>query len=209
MEFSFTLISIFYVIKFTLASETDTENQAKILYPNLFNISYIKEKTHNYEHFSVYLKETPEKGIGVYARKRILPNRVVLFYKLKIFDERKNRKPLSNGEYSFVVHTIINEKFYVNVFKYGDLYEKSNQKPRGRKPFWGYLANEPSLNQTKNVYCDRNWEENYKFKTGYKEGQILYYKLISSRIIEPDEEITWCYGMFYKNKYEKNCDQTD
>ena len=57
---------------------------ASAIFPKLFNISYIKEKTKNYDYFKIYLKEIEHKGIGVFARQKIPANRKIMFYKLKI-----------------------------------------------------------------------------------------------------------------------------
>lgn len=109
------------------------ERDAKKIFPHLFNVSLIKETTHNYNHMRVYLKETEHKGVGVFATRRIFANRTILYYKLKIFDT-SNYTCLDSAKYSFIVLKGISREY--DETKIADLYQNSNPKPRGRKPFW-------------------------------------------------------------------------
>ncbi|RMZ96859.1 hypothetical protein BpHYR1_038410 [Brachionus plicatilis] len=171
--------------------------EAKKMLPNLFNISYIIENTQNYNFFKIELKETLQKGIGIFSTRRIASNRTILYYKLKIFDG-KNYTAFDNFKYSFIV--IDNETGQHDRTRVADIFIDSNQKPRGRKPFWGYLINEPDENQNENVkvYLDQT-----KYDTEI--GNILVYKMVTKAIIEPGEEITWCYGNSYERNYKTNC----
>lgn len=105
------------------------------LFPHMFNISYIKESTQNYKYFRVYLKETQNKGLGVFASKRIPSNRTLMYYKLKIFSE-SNYQRIGDGKYSIVVLKKTNGSYMVDEDKVADIFVESNQKPKGRIPFW-------------------------------------------------------------------------
>lgn len=113
------------------------EKDAKKLLPFLFNISLIKETTHNYDYFRVYLKESEKKGIGIYASRMIPSNRTILYYKLKVFD--KNKYDLfNNGKYSFIVYKNSCQKDYDKI---ADIYKNSNLRPKARRPFWVIYLN--------------------------------------------------------------------
>ena len=106
----------------------------KTTFPKLFNISYIQEKTQNYDYFRVYLKETKHKGLGVFARRKIQANRTIMFYKLKVFD-RNTYIPVSDKKYSFSVYA--SEDSYERISGLiADIYFRTNQKPKARIPFW-------------------------------------------------------------------------
>ncbi|CAF0926122.1 unnamed protein product [Brachionus calyciflorus] len=173
---------------------------ANEVFPHFFNITYLNEQTPNYEHMRTYLKETPNKGIGVFAKRKILADRLVMLYKLKIFNY-DNYNSLSGGEYSFkVLKRLENGTEITEESKTADIFDETFGKPRGRIPFWGFLSNEPSLNQSENVRCEIDNQ-----KDVYEEGDIIIYKFLADRDIEKDEEITWCYGDSYIRDYESNC----
>lgn len=134
----FSLISIIFLSVINannMCKKDPYEKDAKKFLPFLFNISLIKEATHNYDYFRLYLKESNEKGIGIYASKVILKNRTIMYYKLKVFEKNKYVR-FNNGKYSFVVYINSCQKDYDKI---ADIYKNSNSKPKARKPFWVLL----------------------------------------------------------------------
>ena len=102
---------------------------------HLFDINLIRENTHNYDYFRVHLKEAPNKGIGIFASRKILANRKIAYYKAKVYkDESYNST--TNCTYCFTVFIKKGDDYVDSEDYIADIYEDSNQKPRGRIPFW-------------------------------------------------------------------------
>lgn len=178
---------------------------AKKLFPNLFNITFIKENTHNYNFFRIKLKETEEKGIGIFSTRKIPSHRTILYYRLKIYDTN-NYQALNDAKYSFSIFDKNNGN--IDHSKIADIFKDSNDKPRGRKPYWvlkylfflknkhfffkGYFVNEPNSNQIENVivYLD---QKNYNTTI----GNILEYRMMTKKTVESGEEITWFFFIFF------------
>ena len=87
----------------------------------------------------------------------------------------------------------------------GDIYDGSLEPPKNGITYWAYFSNEPSGDQKENVYLDINTKCNYKNRNRVKVGDTMIYKLVASRDIKPNEEITWCYGDYYNRNYKANC----
>lgn len=134
--FSFFFILLFIISArincIKLCKKIPTVKDAKNTFPLLFNLTYIKETTHNYEYFQVYLKESKKKGIGIFASRLIPANRTLVYYKLKVFQKNKYTR-FNGGEYSFIVYKDFYKK---DLDKIADIYKYSNAKPKARKPFW-------------------------------------------------------------------------
>lgn len=127
---------IYLIIGYTMLEQACPDilyRDAKKLFPNLFNITFIQEATHNYNFFRVTLVETKQKDIGIFATRRIPANRTILYYKLKIYDTN-NYQALNNAKYSFSIFDKSNG--HIDHSKIADLFKNSNDKPRGRKPYW-------------------------------------------------------------------------
>ncbi|RNA26816.1 hypothetical protein BpHYR1_037433 [Brachionus plicatilis] len=154
------------------------------LFPFLFNISFIKETTQNYDHFRVFLKETDQKGLGVFSSRRIPANRTVMYYRLKIFENTYQR--VGDGKYSLVVMKRFNNAYVIDDNKVADLYEGSNSQPIARIPFWAYIANEPDVTESPNCVLVL-----VTIKDWFNVGELLLLKLASIKDIEPGQEITW------------------
>ena len=83
----------------------------------------------------MYLKEIQNKGVGVFASRKIPANRTLMYYKLKIFNSLQHSS-VSNGEYSFYVYKRVQDNYQEDVDHYADIYNESNSNPKGRIPFW-------------------------------------------------------------------------
>jgi hypothetical protein len=118
------------------------ENNARRALPHLFNLSYIKENTHNYEHFRLRIEKIPHKGLGVLATRRIPKNRTIMYYRTKVYS-RPSYLPLSDRMYSVNVYDKKEDSFTENEFLVSDIFEGSNPKPKGRKPFWVNMTSSP------------------------------------------------------------------
>lgn len=131
------LFFLFYLNNLCCNGRKRNENLRNELetFPYLFNVTFIKEITQNYNYFRVYLNNTVHKGHGVFASRRIPSNRTVMYYKLKIFEQKRYQR-VGDGKYSLVVMKRSKDSFIIDENKVADIYEGSNPKPKGRIPFW-------------------------------------------------------------------------
>ena len=188
---------------------------------NLFNITFIKETTPNYDDLKVELKWVEKKGVGVFAKQFITEDELIAYYKMIVVDAGNYTSPFSNT-YTFILY----DKNEIKIDDLiGDIYEESCRAPINLVPFWGFLTNEPDEEQSENVYVDINTDENYKYREKIYIGNIVVYSLYASKSIKPGEEITWymivlfktlfsffiysfllrCYGANYTRNYTTSC----
>lgn len=167
-------------------------------YIPFLDYDYLLNNTPNYNKLKVYISKT-NKGISLFAREPIKKNHTISYYKLKVISERSKYKPVKDGIYTFNIYSKDDEK---SRKYYGDICLESLDKPRRGIPYFGYLANEPSGDQTCNAKIDIDLKENYKEKDELKAGDYVTYKLVAIRDISKDEEICWYYGDNYKRDYE-------
>ncbi len=166
------------------------------------------------DNYKTTLKQD-EKGIGLYATKPILKNEVIALYKLKVFKKSDYKYPYG-GIYIFTVYRKNGEAYKTLI---GDLYSgsfpksisKSNNSKSTSKskkdiniPYWAPFVNEPSNVKDINSDIDVDFKTTYQNKSFLKSGNILTYKLVATRNIEPGEEITWYYGDDYERDYTVN-----
>jgi len=168
----------------------------------LFDLKYLKKLASGYD-LSTKLKKT-RKGLSVYATKPIKKNNVICYYKFKLFKMKTYNRPVRRGAYMITVYTKTKRASNTLI---GDLYEGSYIAPRRNIPFWGYLANEPSLKQKANSYIDFATKDNYRKKNALKSGDTMIYKLRALRNINPGEEVVWCYGEGYHRNYSSSCSE--
>lgn len=159
---------------------------------------FLINNTPNYNKLRVYLKQT-NKGLSLFAREPIKKNHTISFYKLKVISERSKYKPVKDGIYTFNIYTKDDEK---SKKYYGDICLESLDKPRRGIPYFGYLANEPSGNQSCNATIEIDLKENYKDRDELKPGDFVTYRLVAMKDIPKDEEICWYYGDSYQRDYE-------
>lgn len=146
----------------------------------------------------VTLKKTDDKGVGLYATKDIKKGEIIAYYKVKIFREKDYESP-TNFVYSFQVYRKNGEEYKRLI---ADIDDESFPKPIDNISFWAPFANEPSQNQRINAEIDIDLTENYKNKTFSQPGETAIYKLVSTKMIRPDEEILWFYGDNYDRNYK-------
>jgi len=156
---------------------------------------FILHNTDNVKDLKVTLKNDKIKGTCLYSTKKINRNGIIAYYKIKIYKYGKSGP--FGSKYLFVVYTAKGNPS--NTFV-GNLSQDSVNDPFRGIPFWAYFSNEPSTSQKSNAYI-RTCNAPYNVK----EGDFLIYKLIASRTILPNEEITWCYGENYSRNYKPNC----
>ena len=144
----------------------------------------------------VTLKKDPVKGVGLYAREKILKGDIIAFYKIKVFLLKDYE---TDGVYSFEVYKKNGDEYKRLI---GDIYEESFPDPIENIPFWAPFVNEPSKHQRVNSEIDINTEENYKDKRFISPGDTIIYKLVATRKIRPGDEILLYYGKEYKRNYE-------
>jgi hypothetical protein len=167
-----------------------TKNWKKeILDPN-----YILKNTTSKSDLKVTLKQDKIKGTCLYSTKSINKNNIIAYYKVRAY--RYSKSGPFGSRYLFVIYTIGGNTS--NTFV-GNLSPESVDEPFRGKPFWAFFSNEPGPNQIANAYIKTTSKPNLR------EGDYLVYKLIASRNIKPNEEITWCYGENYDRDYEPNC----
>ena len=159
---------------------------------------------------SITLKKN-KKGIGLYSTKLIKKGSVITLYPLIIHkDTSKNKyKSLTKCIYCFTLYSNNGEEINNLI---GDV-DNSIFKPTkiGNKilPYWGHFANEPDKNSKANSKININTRENYKNRKVLKVGDKLTYKLIATKNIKPNTEITWCYGNSYNRDYETSCSENE
>lgn len=147
--------------------------------------------------------EKTYKGTSLIANKDIKKDELISYYKMKVFN-LNGYKGVNNNMYIFNVHNKYN-KYFSNLV--GDIYDETIENPINGITFWGHLANEPSIDQKPNskivTFSDKNLEGDVK------EGDIIVYELVATENIKKNDEITWCYGKYYKRNYTicKDCEQ--
>ena len=157
----------------------------------------ILRNTKDKHKLKVTLKETEEKGVGLFATKEIKKGETIAYYKIKVFRTKDYESP-TNFVYSFEVYRK-NEQAYKRLI--GDIYEGSFPEPINNIPFWAVFCNEPSRNERVNCDIDVNTRENYMYRTATKIGDTMIYKLVATKMIRPGEEILWYYGPEYARNY--------
>lgn len=171
-------------------------------YKNLLSMETILDNTEDSFRLKIILKYDNIKGTSVYANKPIRKGETVAYYKITVFDNEDYVSP-TNFLYAVKVYTKTDKP---SKYLIGDISLDSIQQPINNVPFWGFLVNEPSVNQDVNCELDSNLEKNYTQQNRLrpKQGCKLIYKLISTRNIDVGEEITLYYGDNYKRDYEIN-----
>jgi len=144
---------------------------------------------------SVTLKKDPVKGVGLYAREKILKGDIIAFYKIKVFLLKDYE---TDGVYSFEVYRKNGDEYKRLI---GDIYEESFPEPIDGIPFWAPFANEPNKGQRTNAMIDIDLKGNFVGKTYLSPGDILIYKLVATKMIKPGSEILWYYGPDYSRNY--------
>ncbi len=147
------------------------------------------------KNLNVTLKKDPEKGVGLYATKKIKKGEIIAYYKIKVFLKKDFK---SDYIYSFEVYKKNGEDYKRLIC---DLYEGSFPEPINKIPFWAPFANEPNKNQRTNAEIDINLKENFKNRNFLIPGDTVIYKLVSNKMIKPGQEVLWYYGPDYERNY--------
>jgi len=166
----------------------------------VFSLKHAKDmaKGHN---IKVTLKKN-YKGVSLFAKKPIKKGSVVAYYKFLVHKYDDNFEGENNNMYTM---TVYGKSGRARDTVMGDIYDGSLAPPKNGITYWAYFSNEPSGDQKENVYLDINTLCNYKNRSTVKAGDTMVYKLVASRDIKPNEEITWCYGEYYNRNYKANC----
>ncbi len=156
-------------------------------------------KTVDNKKVKITLKKTEEKGVGLFATKKIEQGEVIAYYRIKVFRQKDYESP-TNGTYTFEVYRKNGEAYKRLI---GDICEESFPPPgEDNIPFWAPFANEPTVSQRTNAEIDTNVKELYLSKTYSMIDDIVTYKLVASKDIQPKEEIMWYYGDQYSRNYK-------
>ena len=166
----------------------------------VFNLKYAKDMAKGHD-IKVVLKKN-YKGISLFSKKPIKKGSVVAYYKFLVNKYDDNFKGHNNDMYTM---TVYGKRGRARETVMGDIYDGSLLPPKNGITYWAYFSNEPSGDQEENVYLDINTSFNYKNRDRVNAGDTMIYKLMASRDIKPNEEITWCYGDFYNRNYKANC----
>ena len=153
----------------------------------------------------VCLVKTNDKGIGLFAKKKIKIGETIAYYKMKVYNTSKYNSP-TNNVYTFNIYRK-NGKQYKNFI--GDIYLKSFPKPQNGITFWAPFANEPSPNQTCNSEIDTFNKFNFKSRKKLKVGDNVIYRLVAKKNIKPGTEIVWFYGDDYERDYLINSESSE
>lgn len=146
------------------------------------------------------LANIPGKGRGLVAKEYIRKGDVIAYYRAKVYDRRTYESP-TDGIYLFTVYKK-NEDEYKNLV--ADIFNTSVLPPKDGITYLALYSNEPAPGQKSNADIDLNFKGNYNDmgRSKLKPGDIIVYKLIAMRDIEPGEEIVWYYGADYPRTYE-------
>ena len=148
----------------------------------------------------VELKESPLKGVGIYAKAKIRTKELIALYRLKVFRIKTYESP-THGNYCFSVYTRAGNESKTFI---ADLAPESLQEPVKVDgvyvPYWAYFSNEPAPGQMTNSRIDTNLEGNYAHRRRVKEGDTILYKLVATKPICPGEEVVWYYGESYHGR---------
>lgn len=143
----------------------------------------------------VTLKKDPIKGVGLYATNKIKKGEVIALYKIKVFLKKDHE---TDNIYVFEVYKKNGDDYKRLI---GDIYEDSFSEPIDGIPFWAPFANEPNKSQRINSEIDIDLKGNFKDRNYLVPGDIVIYKLISTKMIKPGTEIMWYYGPDYERNY--------
>lgn len=150
----------------------------------------------------VTLKKDPIKGVCVFATKPIKKDEIILYYKIRIFDETTYVSP-TNFTYTF---SVITKGGFCNSNLIGDIDEKSFPNPINNVPFWGPFVNEPSIGQQVNAKFNPNIKNNLKKFNNKKDkfmlGDYVVYSISALKNVNIGDEILVFYGDEYERNYE-------
>ncbi len=166
----------------------------------VFSIKYAKDMAKGHD-IKVTLKKN-FKGVSLFSKKPIKKGSVIAYYKFLVNKYDDDFEGVNNSMYTM---TVYGKSGRSRDTVMGDIYSGSLEPPKRGITYWAYFSNEPSGDQEENAYLDINTKENYKNRSRVKVGDTMIYKLVASRDIKPNEEITWCYGDYYNRNYKANC----
>lgn len=146
----------------------------------------------------VELRDTLNKGKGLFAIKPIQKDDLIAYYKFKVFKKSGYISP-TDYVYSFAVYKKNGDEYKRLI---GDIYEGSFPEPLDGIPFWAPYSNEPSKDQRSNAEIYTDLKGNYKNKSFTLAGDIMVYQLVASRNIKTGQEILLYYGERYDRDYE-------
>jgi hypothetical protein len=175
----------------------------KTLRKYLFDVKWLNSQITKQQakELTVYLKKT-QKGVGLYANKNIKKGETIAYYKVTARRYDNFQSPF-NMEYAIEIFTKNGNSSKVFV---GDIYEDTVDPPINGVPFWGYLANEPSMGQKSNAELKTNYKANYMNRGRLSENAPYVLTITAERNIKKDEEVMWCYGYGYERKYRTPCE---
>lgn len=183
-----------------MTDKTEFPNEFK----KLLDINRIKKSTKDLDKLKVTLKKDKLKGVGLYATKPIKEGELIAYYKLKTFSFKKYESP-TDMVYSFEVYT---KKGKESKRLIADICLESIPKPKKNIPYWAMFVNEPYNVSDANAEIDKNLKDNYKHHKRIKKDMYIVYKLIATKDIKPNEEITMYYGAEYHRDYDINIDES-
>ena len=138
---------------------------------------------------------TKEKGRGVYANVRIPRQRVVCYYEGYV--EKVNKDGIQDFTYGVTLYDV-RGRALTSIFSQAKLSCITSKLFRGL-PLYGPLINEPSQGQDVNTQiCHTKLHQ-----SKYKLGEQVMYKIVTLRVIEPDEELLMEYGDTYNRSHYK------
>ena len=161
----------------------------KRLLDRVRNTDYNEE----YEGLKVELRETENKGYGLFAIKPIKKGEVIAYYKIRVFKSNNHK---TDYVYAFDVYRK-NGVCYTRLM--GDLYKSSFPDPENGITFLAPFANEPIGKEKSNSEIDIRLKETYqnKKKQYLLPGDVLIYHLKATKKIKAGDEILWDYGENY------------
>ena len=180
---------------------------------NVLNHKYLLKQTpkHIRDNMSITLKKN-FKGVGIVATKDIKKGETIALYKIKVYQDELNKKYKSPTKCKYCF-TLYSKKGHELNDLIGDLDHNDTPLPIKIKnkyiPYWAYFSNEPSKYQTANSKINVNTKENYKNRKKLKVNDYVVYKLVATKKIKKNSEITWCYGSSYTRDYDSSCSESN
>lgn len=175
----------------------------------------------------LFIRESEDKGLGMFARKKFQSDEVVAYYRCEVINVSHHSD--SDDTYRMALPTWLQHHLQSVGVPVGYIacdilsIPKDVPPPLNGVPYWGFIINEPSPDETVNVYtddqaqevcvhidtkqvtaqniinkiqCVKDWEHLFSQHTIY-----ITYVFRAETAIQKGEEILWYYGDTYDRDY--------
>lgn len=165
-----------------------------------------RETRPDYKKLNVELRQTRDKGIGLFMTEDVKEGRVIAYYPAIVRDS--SEPGVCGGMYRL---SIFDKDDEIESHIAGDVdvaEDRPLPNPINNLPFWAHFANEPSGSQElaaalwfddPAIYRGRKNYLRHRRRSPLEPGDTYILELVSLRDISAGEEVTICYGSSYKH----------